>query len=318
MALVIAELCQNHNGDKAILTDMIAAAAEAGADYAKIQAIFVEDLTRRERFEAGVVEDGVTKAIKRPYQPEHDRLKPLEVPFELYDWFASQCETAGIKPLTTVFSRNKVDAVAQFGWEAVKVASYDCGSLPLLRELKPRFDHIFVSTGASFDDEIAAAAGVLAGSNFTFLHCVTIYPTPLDEFHLARMEWLRQFTPSVGMSDHSLVRRDGIKASAVALHLGADVIERHFSILAEDQTRDGPVSINPDQLKTLCDLAHGTPEERKAYVEAYVGDYSTMIGQPQRELSHAELLNRDYYRGRFASHRPDGSIVYSWEDKPLT
>lgn len=317
MAQVIAEFCQNHNGDKALLEEMIAAAAEAGADYAKIQTIFADDLTFRERFEEGLEEEGIVKVIKRPSGPERERLSSLEVPFEWYEWFGEACRASGIQPLTTVFSRIRVPQVAAFGWPAVKVASYDCASLPLLRELKAHFEHLFISTGATFDEEIEQAAQVLEGASFTFLHCVTIYPTPLDELHLARLAYLKQFTPSVGFSDHTLVARDGIKASAVALHLGADVVERHFTLLEADQSKDGPVSINAEQLKTLCDLAHGTPEERRDYINEHVGDYDMMIGQVERTLTPAELLNRDYYRGRFASHRPDRSIVYNWEDKPL-
>ena len=42
---MIAELCQNHNGDRRLLKEMIWAAAESGADYAKMQTIFAEDLT---------------------------------------------------------------------------------------------------------------------------------------------------------------------------------------------------------------------------------------------------------------------------------
>jgi len=70
-------------------------------------------------------------------------------------------------------------------------------------------------------------------------------------------------------------------------------------------------------LRNICKLAHGTVEERAAYVAEHIGDYSQMMGQKQRELSHTELLNRDYYRGRFASHRKNGSIIYNWEDVPL-
>jgi len=314
MTIVIAEFCQNHNGDKKLLQEMVWAAAEAGADYAKIQTMFADDLTYRERFEKGIVEDGVVKTIKRPYRPEYERLSRLDFTCEEYGWFIKECNKAGIKPLTTVFSRARVSEVAKYGWWEAKIASYDCASYPLLHELKSHFRHLFVSTGATYDYEIEQAAQVLSGVSFTFLHCVTIYPTPLDQLHLARMEYLCQFTPSVGFSDHTLVARDGIQATAVALHLGADVVERHFTILAADQTKDGPVSINPEQLKTICELAHGTAEERASYVAEHIGDYSQMIGQKQRELSPTELLNRDYYRGRIASHRLDGSIVYNWED----
>ena len=316
MSIIIAEFCQNHNGDKALLREMVRAAAGAGADYAKIQTMFAADLTRREQFEEGIVEDGVTKAIKRPYQPEFERLSKLEISTDDYAWFIEECAKAGIKPLTTVFTRARAREVARYDWPAVKVASYDCASYPLLRELKQDFGRIFVSTGAMYNEEIEQAAQVLNGVPFSFLHCVTIYPTPLDQLHLARMEPLRRFTPSVGLSDHTLAD-NGIKAAAVALYLGADVIERHFTLLRPDQTRDGPVSINPGQLAQLCALAHGDADTLENYVKSEVGDYRDMVGQRQRELTPAELLNRDYYRGRFASRAADGTVVYNWEETPL-
>lgn len=316
MSIIIAEFCQNHNGDRHLLQEMVCAAAEAGADYAKIQTMFADELAYREQFEDGVIEDGVTKVIKRPYRPEFERLHKLEIPCYDYGWFVEECGKVGIKPLTTVFTRARVQEVAKYSWQAVKVASYDCASYPLLRELKSHFSHLFVSTGATHDNELEQTARVLGDISFTFLHCVTIYPTPLDQLHLARMEYLRQFTPSVGFSDHTLAEH-GIKASAVALYLGADVIERHFTILQPEQTRDGPVSINPQQLAQLCALAHSDPESLQNYIKQEVGDYQAMIGQRQRSLSSAELLNRDYYRGRFASRTTDGSVVYNWEETPL-
>jgi sialic acid synthase SpsE len=314
---IIAECCQNHNGNLEILKDMVWAAAEAGADYVKIQDINSNELTKRERFEQGIVEAGIKKAIKRPYQPEYERLKKLDLDEKVYSWFIDECKRAGVYPLTTVFTRGNVEQFAKFGWKFIKIASYDCASIPLLRDVKGRFDHIFVSTGATFDYEIEEAAKTLSDTSFSFLHCVTIYPTPLSELHLSRMEFLRCFTPSVGFSDHSLTERDGIKASVVALYLGADVIERHFTILKPWETKDGPVSITPDQLKALSVLAHAKPEIQKDWIDENVGDFSMMIGQKHRELSREELLNRDYYRGRFATHVPGGEVIYNWEDRDL-
>lgn len=317
MARIIAECCQNHNGDRSILRDMIWSAAEAGADFAKVQVIYADDLVYRERFEEGINENGTVKVIKRPYRQEYERLKKLEIGRDDYEWFIAECGKANIRPLTTIFTRGSVAAMAGLGWREVKVASYDCASYPLLRDLKAHFKHLFVSTGATYDAEIEKAAEALKGASFSFLHCVTIYPTPLEQLHLARMEYLRRFTPSVGFSDHTLAERDGIKAAAAALHLGADVVERHFTILPADKTKDGPVSVNPEQLRTLCRLAHGTAEERAAYVAEEIGDCGRMVGAARRRLSDAELLNRDYYRGRFGTHRRDGTVVNNWEDAAL-
>lgn len=317
MAIIIAEFCQNFNGDKGLLKEMIYAAAEAGADYAKIQAIFADDLSFRERFEERVVQDGVVKAIKRPYQAEYDRLRNLELCFDEYGWFVEECGKARIKPLVTAFANYQIKKLAEFGFEEIKIASYDCASYPMLRESLSQFKHLFISTGATYDSEIEEAAEILDGSSFSFLHCVTIYPTPLEKLHLSRMEYLRGFTSSVGFSDHTVVAEDGIKASAVALYLGADVIERHFTLLEPDQTRDGVVSIDTEQLGQLVELGRNEHGALGSYIEQEVGEYQFMIGQRQMALSEVELLNRDYYRGRFASKGKDGAVVFNWEDKEL-
>ena len=92
MVNVIAELCQNHLGDRKILDEMIAAAADAGADYAKIQSMLSSEITKRERFEKGLVEGGKTKIIKRPFQNEVDRLKPMDLYDDDHFRFIETCE----------------------------------------------------------------------------------------------------------------------------------------------------------------------------------------------------------------------------------
>ncbi len=313
MPVIIAECCQNHKGDLSLLKDMIWAARDAGADYVKIQSMLADELAVRPRFEDGVVEDGVTKVIKRPWQPEYDRLKPMDLDDDAHRWFVEECGRAGIAPLTTSFTRSRVPFLATLPWPAIKVASYDCASLPLLRDLKASFPLLFISTGATTDDEIAQAAALLGDHPFSLLHCVTVYPTPLDQLHLGRMDWLRQFTPSVGFSDHTLVGRDSLKASFAALASGADVIERHYTLLAPDETRDGPVSINAPQLAELVAFARLPREEQRAFAEREIPEFAAMQGESQRPMTHAELLNRDYYRGRFATRTGDG-WTYNWEE----
>ena len=296
---------------------MIWSAAEAGADYVKIQSMLSNELTYRKRFEHGLTENGIQKVIKRPYRAEYERLKSLDLDDEAYNWFVKECQKALIKPLTTVFTRSRVSFLANLPWMAVKVASYDCASYPLLRDLKSHFDHLFISTGATYDYEIEESASVLGDQSFTFLHCVTIYPTPMDALNLARLAFLRKLAPSIGFSDHSLVARDGLKASIAALALGADVIERHYTILPTEETKDGAVSISPVLLKELVDFAHIPQEDLDNYVQRHIPEFSAMIGVETRTLSPEEELNRDYYRGRFASQTMDGQVIYNWEDESL-
>ncbi len=321
MCKLIAEFCQNHNGDFDLLEKMIFAAAEAGATHGKMQTILADTITFRPQFEEGLIQEGIVKSIKRPYMKEYERLKNLEISSSNSKKFVQICNQNGLIPMTTCFVREHVKDLAGLGFNSIKVASYDCASFPLIKELAENFDEIVVSTGATYDDEVKYAAEILEGTNFSMLHCVTLYPTPLDQVHLARMEWLRLLAPSVGYSDHSLVSKNGLLASKAALALGADILERHFTLLPEGETRDGPVSINKEQLQELSNFSKLSLGDRLSKIDLDYPDWKIMIGNNKRVLTDEELLNRDYYRGRFSSKRKgykDGDrMIFNWEETPL-
>ena len=321
MAKLIAEFCQNHNGDFDLLTKMVVAAAESGATHGKMQTIFADTVTYRPQFENGLTQDEKVKSIKRPYSDEYKRLKGLEISSSNTEKFVQICNEHGLIPMTTCFVRAHVNHLTELGFCLIKVASYDCASFPLLRELSKKFDEIIVSTGATYDDEVIHAAEILKDTNFSMLHCVTLYPTPLQQMHMARMDWLRSLAPSVGYSDHSLVSSTGLLASKAALALGADIIERHFTLLPASETRDGPVSINKEQLQELSDFSKLSLEDRLSKMDIDYPEWKIVIGNKERVLTDEEFLNRDYYRGRFASHRKGAKkgdrMIFNWEETPL-
>jgi N,N'-diacetyllegionaminate synthase len=312
--ILIAECCQNHNGNQEILKKQIHTAAENGADFVKIQAIRSKELSHRPRFDEGETHaDGTIKTIKRPYDAELARLSKLDLSIEEEAWFVEECWRAGVAPMTTAFTRTGAREIKDLGYEAIKIASYDCASYPLLREVAKYWKTVFVSTGATYDHEIEKAAQVLKEVNLHFLHCVTIYPTPMDELNLKRMSFLRRFSPNVGYSDHSHVETTDLWASKIALALGANSIERHYTVLDKDETKDGPVSIKPHQLKELRSFADLSRQEMMEHIRKGYPDWEKTIGNITRPLSHAEKLNRDYFRGRFAS-LVNGQLMYNWEE----
>lgn len=316
-AKIITELCQNHNGDRKLLQEMIHASAENGADIVKIQTIRSKELTHRPEFDEGSIIDGEVKIIKRPYKSEYERLKKLDLKIEDESWFIQECLKYGVSPMTTVFTKAGLKEIKDLGYEAIKIASYDCASYSLLNDVKESFSKIFISTGATYDDEIEKAAKILNGSDFEFLHCVTIYPTPLNELHLSRINFLRKFSSKVGYSDHSLVKETGTIASRIALGLGASCIERHFTILDDDKTKDGPVSITTKELKELSDFNSLERQEQMKIINKEMPDWQNVVlGNSTRPLSHNEKLNRDYYRGRFAS-KINSNIIYNWDETPV-
>ena len=95
MAQIIAEFCQNHNGDIDLLTRMIDAAAKSGATHGKIQSILADTISYRPQFEKGLVVDGKIKSIKRPYKAEYDRLKRLELSHKETEKFIYLCNQNG-------------------------------------------------------------------------------------------------------------------------------------------------------------------------------------------------------------------------------
>lgn len=309
----IAECCQNHNGDKEILKKMIHTASENGADYVKIQAIRSKDLSKRLRFEDGEVDStGKIKVIKRPYNNELERLKKLDLSLEDESWFVEECKKAGVKSMTTLFTRNACDEISKMGYDAIKIASYDCASYPLLNDVKKITNKIFVSTGATFDDEIIKASKALAGSNYQFLHCVTIYPTPLEKLNLNRINYLKKFTNYVGYSDHSKPSETGLIASKIAIAMGSTCIERHYTVLKPDESRDGPVSINPQMLSELSHFSNLENDEQWDHINAIFPDWKITLGKENRDLSNEELLNRDYYRGRFVN-KEKNKEYFNWD-----
>jgi len=313
---IIAEFCQNHNGDEVILNEMISMASDGGATHAKIQTIFANDLSFRAQFEEGEVDSfGRIKTIKRPYENEYERLKKLELEYFQQEKFIQNCKSNNLIPLTTAFNILSIPHIKDLGWEIVKVASYDCSSLPLIEQLAKFFDELIISTGATFDDEISKTALYLnkIKKKYSLLHCVTQYPTPLEEMHLNRMEFLRSFTSSVGLSEHSRVSEHGVKACLAAIYLGAEIIERHFTVLPESDTRDGPVSISMKHLREIKKFLTLSKTDQWEYINTNIIEFNKMLGKKKRSLSHDELLNRDYYRGRFCN-KINGQQIFNWQE----
>lgn len=312
MTKIIAEICQNHMGDKKLLDEMVSAASDAGANYCKIQSLQSKDLTHRKRFDDGLIEGGKIKVIKRPYKNEIKRLKPLDLNDDDHFFFIELCKKYNIEPLTTIFSRNRLKFLEKLKMKAIKVASFDCASFELLKDLsKSKFKTIYVSTGATFDSEILQAKQILKNKNLTLLHCISIYPTTPNVANMNRINFLRKINDKVGFSDHSNPDKYGNILALVALSMDVNVIERHFTILEKEKTKDGVVSVNFNQLKKLVNLSKESKSDLKQRLKK-IKNIKSIRGQEKRDLTQVELLNRDYYQGRFAS-KVNNKFIYNWQ-----
>lgn len=315
----ICELCQNHNGDFRLVEKMVHELADTPVTHIKLQHIYADRLSYRPQFEAGCLNsDGAEIVIKRPYRPEYERLKNLELTYDQNKKFIQLVESVGKIPLTTCFTHQDVDAIRDLGYRQIKIASYDCGSEALLRRIRGNFEHYFISTGASYDDEIRRAIEIFSGLSASFLHCVTIYPTPMDKLNLGKINYLASlWSPEeVGFSDHTDAQDNSIWALKLAFCLGARVFERHYRVLGPTDSRDGRVSISRTQLMEFFEFVSMDETAQENQVLKYMHDFKQRATNPDLKLTSEELLNRNYYRGRFASSRGDRGprdAVMNWE-----
>ena len=145
------------------------------------------------------------------------------------------------------------------------------------------------------------------------MHCVTKYPQRVSDGRLLRINWLKQFSHSIGLSDHS-GRDFPVFLSKVAIYLGIDYLERHFTSRKFNETKDGPVSINKDELSNLIDFSKKDKETQLSELTNEYGrdllDKSLTYQQSMSTID--EVKTRNYYRGRFASKNKDGSYNFNW------
>jgi sialic acid synthase SpsE len=314
----IAELCQNHNGSYENLRKMTIECAKNGADIIKLQYITPQILSFRPQFENGLFKKNKTISIKRPYKAEWRRLNKLMIKKKFLIKFVKLCKSLKKQPAITCFSRQDVNEIKKLGFKIIKIASYDCASFQLLRDIKKKFKKIIISTGATYDCEIEKASSILKGEDFVLLHCVTIYPTPLKKINLNRINLLKKFSKKCGFSDHTLgYTKNKNLASMAAIYMGAEYVERHITILDKDTTKDGNISIRPQDIKILKDFSKLNKKNQFHYIkENFNINLQALKGKKLRQLSQEEILNRDYYRGRFVSKKKNREI-YNWEEIDL-
>jgi len=317
----IAELCQNHLGKIDNIEKMVEECAFYGAKIIKLQYILTKNLAHRPIFDCGLNHKNKKIIIKRPYKDEYKRLKKLELKDDEIKKFIKICEKNNVEPAITCFARENIQILKDLGFKTIKVASYDCGSFQLIREISNKFKNLIISTGATYDDEIDKTFKILKKKkiNFSFLHCVTIYPTPFKELHLNRIQYLRKYTKNIGYSDHSsAIDESKNLASMASIYFGAKIIERRIRILSKDDSRDGPVSIEPKEIGEIIRFSKFSKQDQKKQLLEMGLNFNLIKGKKVRPLNSEELLNREYYRGRFVSFsKNDKRQIFNWDEADL-
>lgn len=245
---IIAEAGVNHNGNMDLAKKLIEKAAEAGADAVKFQTFKAEKIVARNADKAAY-----QKQSTGNNESQFEMLQRLELDEAQFKELAVFCRQSDITFLSTPFDLDSVDMLAAMGMPVFKIPSGEITNLPLLRKVGSLRKKIILSTGMASLQEINEALKVFikAGSlieDITVLHCSTQYPTPASDVNLKAMQTIAAACKvAVGYSDHTL----GTEVAIAATALGAQVIEKHFTI---DRSLPGPdhqASLTPQELRDM-------------------------------------------------------------------
>ena len=281
---IIAEAGVNHNGSLEMAKEMARVAKACGADIVKYQTA-VPELVVSKFAEKAEYQKQTTDAA----ESQLEMIRKLHFSFEAHRELKEYCDSIGIQYLSAAFDIPSVRFLGTLNLPLLKIPSGEITNLPYLEEVAKLRTPVLLSTGMSNLNEITDALAVLDEGGCpeaTVLHCNTQYPTPYEDANLtAMLELFEQFGLPVGLSDHT----PGWECDVAATVLGAQVIEKHFTL---DKTLPGP-----DQQASL------DPTEFAAMVQA-VRHVEAALGDGHKHLTASEAPNKAIARKSIVAARP--------------
>lgn len=304
---IIAEAGVNHNGSLASAMELIDVAVQAGADAVKFQNFKAEKLVSRLAPKADY-----QKKLTDEDESQFDMLKRLELSQHDIAEIEAYCRQQNIDFMCTPFdSVSLAELTDHFQLKYLKIPSGEINNAPFLLEIARTGLPVIVSTGMSTLSDVELALGVLAygytheesddktltpclhtfekayvseaGQNalqekVTILHCTTEYPAPVSEVNLKVIGTLqRAFGLRSGYSDHT----QGIAVAIAAVAMGAEIIEKHFTLNRNLPGPDHQASLEPDELVAL--------------VKA-IREVESAQGNGVKQLVKSEIKNRSIAR----------------------
>jgi N,N'-diacetyllegionaminate synthase len=278
---IIAEIGINHNGDVSLAKEMVAAAWDSGADAVKLQTF-------------------ITKEFLHPNHPGYLYDIEAEISHEKEQEIWTFAKQNGINIFSTPEDYKSLAFVAKQNPQIIKIAAMDFNFQDFIKHAASLQKPIILSSGMSTLEEVLQTVRWVeeAGNfNYALLHCVSCYPAPAHTCNLSVINKLKNIINCpIGFSDHTL----GIHLSIAAVALGANIIEKHFTL---DKSFPGPdqhCSMDPTDLKNLV---------------RFIREVETSFGhgrkEPMAEEQEPRLFKR---RGIYASHDLSAGSVLSDSD----
>ena len=238
---IIGEIGINHNGSVQTAKELIRASFEAGVDAVKFQKrtpeICVPDHQKSQMRDTPW---GYISYLDYRYKVEFSR--------EEYEVIDAYCKSLGIDWLASSWDIPSLEFIESFDPPAHKVPSALLTDHELLRAMKKTGKPIILSTGMSTMEEIRESVDIIGEDNLLICHTTSSYPCPPDELNLNMIQTLKKaFSCPIGYSGHEV----GLVPSALAVALGACLVERHITLDRAMWGSDQAASVEPQGVRTL-------------------------------------------------------------------
>lgn len=289
---IIAEAGTNHGAKLDVAKSLVDAAADAGADSVKFQIIYPEGLYLPKFYKDGSYEPNEVFAMRAAGMLSDSDYQSL----------AEHCLAKGLPLCASVFDSRGIALFEEFSPPYFKIASCDLNNTGLLKEVAERGRKVVLSTGMASLGEVECAVEDVVSTgnrNLVLMHCVSIYPCPLERMNLNFLRVLQSaFGFPVGLSDHT----EGSLASAIAVGIGVTWIEKHFTLDRSAEGFDHHYALEPAALAQFVqDVRHSwtacQPVERKVseaeqetQVRARRGVYAARTIKPNEVIQESDLL----------------------------
>jgi pseudaminic acid synthase len=247
---VIAEMSANHNGKIENALKIIEAAKRSGADAVKLQTYTADTITLNCNTEEFQIHGGLWDGLNL-----YELYKKAHTPWDWHKPLFDHAKAIGITIFSSPFDRTAIDLLEDLNAPAYKIASFEAIDLPLIKYAASTGKPMIISTGMADAEEIQEAIDAAKSGGCTelaILHCVSGYPAPAEDYNLRTLtDMIQRFGLVTGLSDHTLDNTTAITSVA----LGAVIIEKHFTLDRNGGGPDDSFSLEPQDLKALCDGA---------------------------------------------------------------
>lgn len=241
-AFIIAEIGINHNGDLEIAKQMIDAAVHAGADAVKFQ-------KRTPEVATPLAQQNQMRETPWGYITYLDYRRKVEFGEADYREIDRYCQAKGMPWMVSVWDEPSVDFMEKFDTPAYKIPSASLTDHKLMNHVRRTGKPIIISTGMSTMEQIREGAEAVGLEDLVIMHCTSTYPCEPEELNLRMIETLRREFPKnpIGYSGHEV----GLVPSAVAVALGACMVERHLTLDRAMWGSDQAASVEPSGFERL-------------------------------------------------------------------